>query len=399
MFSLCLTVNIDYLSNKNTLADTPKPRVLFYRTYFFKKSETFIYRQAINPFIQAFLLADRFIQSAEMPTNTFTKFKFSRPITYWLFTKWFGKQLGYGAKSIAKMKRLLAGESFDLLHAQFGDNGVLILPLAKQLNLPMVVSFHGFDASRKLANRSYREGLKDVFDYASAIIVCNTGMADVLPLSEAHKKKVRWVPYGIDIEQFTLDTSVAQPNSFNILHVGRLIEKKGVPDLIRAFARALKEVDQMTLHIVGTGKEEGECRALVKEFNLESNVVFHGWKSPKEVKELMQLCEVFVLNSRVASNGETEGLPVGLLEAMAMSRAVISTRHAGIPLAVENEVGGILVDERDTDSLSQQLIRLYHNKELRLAMGKAARAKVENQFTMKKMHENLRDIYTEIAKK
>ncbi|MBX2964636.1 MAG: glycosyltransferase family 4 protein [Cyclobacteriaceae bacterium] len=334
-----------------------------------------------------------------MPTNTFTKFKFSRPLTYWLFTKWFGKQLGYGEKSIAKMKQLLKDESFDLLHAQFGDNGVRILPLAKQLNVPMVVSFHGFDASRKLSNRVYREGLKDVFDYASAIIICNTGMADILPLSEDHKKKVHWVPYGIDIDQFTADTSAIQPNSFNILHVGRLIEKKGVPDLIRAFASATKEADQMTLHIVGTGRERNECFALVKEYNLESKVVFHGWKSPKEVKELMQQCEVFVLNSRVAGNGETEGLPVGLLEAMAMGRAVISTRHAGIPLAVENEVSGLLVDERDTDSLSQQLLRLYHNKELRQTLGKAARAKVENQFTMKRMHENLRDIYCEIVNK
>jgi colanic acid/amylovoran biosynthesis glycosyltransferase len=84
---------------------------------------------------------------------------------------------------------------------------------------------------------------------------------------------------------------------------------------------------------------------------------------------------------------------------MAMGKAVISTRHAGIPLAVESEVSGILVNERDTDSFSQQLLRLYHNKELRQEMGKAARAKVENQFTMKSMHENLRDIYGEVTDK
>jgi glycosyltransferase involved in cell wall biosynthesis len=397
MLSLLPTVNIDYLSNKNTLADTPKPRVLFYRTYFFKKSETFIYHQVKNPYIHPFLLADRFLRSTEMPIDTFVKFKSSSLIAYWL-TKWFGKQLHYSERSIAKIKRLLQGQSFDLIHAQFGDNGLRILPLARQLNLPMVVTFHGFDASRKLANRIYYEGLKELFDYASAIIVVNTGMADVLPLNEANRRKVRWVPCGVDPEQFVFDQSV-QTKSFNILHVGRLIEKKGVPDLIRAFAMATKEVDKMTLHIVGTGKEAGECRALAKEYHLESKIIFHGWKSPKEVKELMQQCEVFVLNSRVASNGETEGLPVGLLEAMAMSRAVISTRHAGIPLAVENEVSGILVDERDTHSLSRQMLRLYHDKKLRLDLGIAARAKVENQFSMKRIHENLRDIYAEIAKK
>jgi colanic acid/amylovoran biosynthesis glycosyltransferase len=382
--------------------DIAKPNVLFYHNCFFVKSETFIYRQAINPFITPFLLAKRYNHSAEMPTTPFTKFKFKRSLTdglvYKILKKWFDKERYYGNNSIARMKRLLQGQKFDVIHAQFGGNGVRILPLAKQMNIPLIVSFHGFDASRKLASRLYREGLKEVFDYASAIVVCNTGMADVLPLSEDHKKKVRWVPYGIDIEQFSNDTPpTTQLNSFNILHVGRLVEKKGVPDLIRAFANAVKEIDQMTLHIVGAGGEESECHELVSQFNLKSKVVFHGWKSPSEVKELMQQCDVFVLNSRVASDGDTEGLPNGILEAMAMGKAVISTRHAGIPLAIENEVSGILVNERDTDSFSQQILRLYHDKELRQAIGKAARIKVENQFTMKRMHENLRDIYYEVT--
>lgn len=381
------------------MTDSTKPGVLFYHRYFFRKSETFIYRQAINPYIKAFLLASRYYQSSEMSIDEFTQFRFKQTFTDWFaytFSKWFGKQPFYGNKSITKINRLLQGQSIDIIHAQFGGNGIRILPVAKKLNLPLIVSFHGFDASKKLSSRSYRDGLKEVFDYASAIVVCNTGMADVLPISEANKSKVRWVPYGIDIEQFSADASVTPHNSFNILHVGRLVDKKGVPDLIRAFANTTNEVDQMMLHIVGTGQQESECRALVKEYNLQTKVIFHGWKSPQSVKELMQQCDVFVLNSRVASDGDTEGLPVGLLEAMAMSRAIISTQHAGIPLAIENEVSGILVSERDTDSLSQQILRLYHNKELRQEMGKAARAKVENQFTMKRMHENLRDIYREI---
>jgi colanic acid/amylovoran biosynthesis glycosyltransferase len=384
------------------MTDTTKPSVLFYHSGFFRRSETFIYQQAINPHILPFLLSKRNYKSAELPTGEFKKFQFRRSLTAGLIykiSKWFGKECYYGKNSIARMKRLLQGQSFDLIHAQFGGNGVRILPLAKQLNIPLIVSFHGFDASRKLSNRLYREGLKDVFDYASAIIVCNPGMCDALPLSESHKKKVRWVPYGIDIEQFSNDTSSSQLNSFNVLHVGRLVEKKGVPDLICAFANATKEVDQMTLHIVGAGEQENECRELVKKFELNQKVIFHGWKSPHEVKEMMQQCDVFVLNSRVASNGDAEGLPVGLLEAMAMGKAVISTRHAGIPLAVENEVSGMLVNERDTDSFSQQILRLYHNKELRQAIGKEARTKVENQFTMQRMHENLRDIYCEVANK
>jgi colanic acid/amylovoran biosynthesis glycosyltransferase len=246
------------------LTNTAKPRVLFYHGYFFRRTETFIYRQAINPYIHPFLLAGRYYQSAEMPTREFSRFKFNRTLADWLapsLSKWFGKKLFgkaqyYRSNSIAKMKRLLQDQSFDLIHAQFGGNAIRILPLAKQMNIPLIVSFHGFDASRKLSSQSYRNGLKEVFDYASAIIVCNPGMGDALPLSEDHKKKVHWVPYGIDNEQFSNDTSTPQLNSFSLLHVGRLVEKKGVPDLIHAFASATKEVDQMTLHIVGGGRED-----------------------------------------------------------------------------------------------------------------------------------------------
>lgn len=383
------------------MSDTKKPHVLFYHSGFFRRSETFIYRQAVNPHIQPSLLSKRFYKSGELPTEKFTRFKFRQSIMDRINHKWLKKGGYYGSRSIAKMKRMLQDQSVDVLHAQFGGNGVRILPLVKLMNTPLIVSFHGFDASRKLANRSYKEALKDVFDYASAILVCNTGMGDVLPLSDEHKKKVIWVPYGIDVAQFSNDSTVpvSRTDSFTILHVGRLVEKKGVPDLIRAFATAAKEVGSMKLHLVGLGREEAECKTLVKENNLESKVIFHGWKSPRQVKELMQQCDLFVLNSRTDSTGDSEGLPNGILEAMAMGKPVLSTLHAGIPLAVENEVSGVLVKEKDTDALAQQMVRLYHNRPLLESMGKAGRLKVENRFTIDRMHKDLHDIYVKVTGK
>jgi hypothetical protein len=70
--------------------------------------------------------------------------------------KWLGKENYYGDRSVAKMKRLLQGQPLDLIHAQFGGNGIRILPLAKQMNIPLIVTFHGFDASEKLSSASYR---------------------------------------------------------------------------------------------------------------------------------------------------------------------------------------------------------------------------------------------------
>jgi colanic acid/amylovoran biosynthesis glycosyltransferase len=132
----------------------------------------------------------------------------------------------------------------------------------------------------------------------------------------------------------------------------------------------------------------------VKELALEDQVQFHGWKSPEEVKQLMQLCDLFILNSRIALDGDSEGLPVGLLEAMAMGMPVISTRHAGIPLAIDDGVNGILVSEHDTDALTQAIKVLLTNEEKRHSIAVAARKKIEERFTIQQMHEKLYEIYS-----
>jgi len=375
--------------------------VLFYHAQFFVGSETFIYQQAINPHVSPLLLAKRFVSSGPLVTDGFTCFTYKR-------TRWDGAVSNllalagvdryYQRGSINRLRQLLAGQRIDVIHAQFGFNAVRILPLAKLLQIPLVVSFHGLDASKLLRRRSYRNGLREVFDYVSAIVVCNPAMAQALPLTEQQQQKVRWIPYGINLQHFSGERAAKRGTSaLNVLHVGRFVEKKGVPDLIRAFADVNRVNKEVVLHLVGNGPQEAEVRALVDRFHLGESVVFHGWKSPEEVKQLMAQADLFVLNSRVASDGDSEGLPVGLLEAMAMSLPVVSTRHAGIPLEVEHGVSGLLVAEKDTSALSGAMLELLSNETQRLAFGQAARLRVEAQFTMEAMHQALLHCYQSAA--
>ncbi|MCW5909915.1 MAG: glycosyltransferase [Cyclobacteriaceae bacterium] len=379
------------------MTGTAKPKVLFYHAHFFNSSETFIYQQAVNPHIDAVLLAKRFPQSTGMDNTPFEKIQFKR--TWWdgivsnMLTL-FGVDRYYQGASIKKLAEKIALHRPDVLHAQFGFSAVRILPVAQKLKLPLVVSFHGMDASHMLRKRAYRNGLKKVFQYASSIVVCNPAMADVLPLLEEQKQKVVWVPYGINLEQFNPKPKV-ENTTRHILHVGRLIEKKGVPDLIRAFA-LLKTDRPVQLDVVGTGPEEEQCRQLVSENKLERKVIFHGWKSPAEVKDLMQQADVFVLNSRVAANGDSEGLPVGVLEAMAMELPVVSTYHAGIPREVDHHVTGLLVPERDTIALADALNALLRDSHQRKIMGMAGRTKAESVFSMERMHNTLCSIYSNL---
>ncbi|HNT50048.1 MAG TPA: glycosyltransferase family 4 protein [Cyclobacteriaceae bacterium] len=372
----------------------PKVKVLFYHAHFFNSSETFIYQQVINPYIEPLLLAKRFINSTGMSSDPFNKIQFKR--TWWdgLISNVliaFGIDRYYQNTSIKQLTEKISKNKPDVLHAQFGFSAVRILPVAKKLKLPLIVSFHGMDASHMLRKRPYVNGLKDVFVYAAAIVVCNPAMTEVLPLTPEQKQKVVWVPYGINLGQFDSQPRI-ESKSVSILHVGRLIEKKGVPDLILAFAK-LTTRQQVLLHVVGTGPEEEKCKQLVETLNLKDRVIFHGWKSPDEVKNLMQQADVFVLNSRVASNGDSEGLPVGILEAMTMELPVVSTYHAGIPYEVDHQVTGLLVQEKDTGALANALTVLVEDTHQRKVMGAAGRIKAETYFSMEKMHASLQVLY------
>lgn len=303
----------------------------------------------------------------------------------------FGIDQYYQRASIRRLAQKIKTYEPDVLHAQFGFSAVRILPVAKMLKIPLVVSFHGMDASHMLRKQSYRNGLKKVFAYATTIVVCNPAMADVLPLTAYQKRKIMWVPYGINLKQFN-----PRPRKVNevlrILHVGRFIEKKGVPDLIRAFSK-LKNQQTIQLELVGTGPEEKLCKQLVRELRLEQRVIFHGWKSSEEVKNLMQQADVFVLNSRVATNGDSEGLPVGILEAMSMALPVVSTKHAGIPHEVDHGVTGLLVEEHDTEGLTAAISTLLQDAPQRNAFGMAGRRKAESVFSMEQMHTTLCTVY------
>ncbi|MGE0772462.1 MAG: glycosyltransferase family 4 protein [Cyclobacteriaceae bacterium] len=377
-----------------------KPVVLFYHAHFFNDSETFIYQQARNPHIITLLLSKRFFNDDKFDFSGLGKFRFKRSLWDGLLSNLvsvIGIDRYYFGSSVNNMERMFRDQPFDVLHAQFGFSAVRILPLARQMKKPLVVSFHGFDASRLLRKRSYRLALQKVFDYASAIVICNPLMAEALPLKSDQLPKVHWVPYGIDLNRFTRSAR-AQADKVHLLHVGRLIEKKGVPDLVKVFLDLRKKYDWIELHVVGNGPDEGECRRLAQTPGYENAVIFHGWKAPGEVKQLMEESHIFVLNSRVASDGDQEGLPNGILEAMAMEMAVVSTRHAGIPEAIQHRQEGLLVQERDNEALGTAIEELILQPDLRLKMGVAARKKVQGKFTAEAMHLRLADIYRSVTR-
>jgi len=376
--------------------------VVIFNKKFFALSETFIYRQVR-------LLSDSYniLLVGHERANAFNFPLYNIP-----FVKVLQKPLGVERwmysllKTLFKCKflytlqtRNILSKIFDgkntIVHAHYGWNGIDLLPLCRKYNVPLVVSFHGNDASGWLNKRNYKNKLPELFNYASHIILCSHHMIQKLQL-ENYLKKVSVIPYGINLEEYK-PYSVTKDSTFiKILHVGRLTPKKGVMDLIKVFSKLRAKHEKIILQIIGDGAERKECEKLVKDLNMQNDVLFYGGQPQMKVKEFMNGCDVFVLNSQTDQNGDMEGLPNVILEAMAFEKAVVSTRHAGIPTAINDGVDGFLVDEYDNTSLENALQRLIISDGLRIVLGKAARIRIMNDFSEKKISVSLGDVFQNV---
>ncbi len=293
--------------------------------------------------------------------------------------------------------RLIRRKDTRVVHVHYGPNALKVLDVVRKARVPMVVSFHGFDASKALRKESYLRRLPDLFDYAAAIILCSTHMANALPL-KGYESKVHVVPYGIDPDEFRpVSGRVHSGKTLRIVHSGRIVSKKGVPDLISVFAELVEEFSNIELHILGDGTERSRCEQLVTKLGIGEHVKFYGAQPQKVVKELLASADVFVLNSRVAANGDMEGLPNTILEAMSMAKPVISTLHAGIPDVIQNGVNGILVPERANEELKAALAKVIGDEQLRLRLGSEARRRIVESFTVEAMNERLTTIFDNLV--
>ncbi|MEO7049790.1 MAG: glycosyltransferase family 4 protein, partial [Ferruginibacter sp.] len=293
----------------------------------------------------------------------------------------FNRKCNFSYKSQIGLNRFLSKSQFDLIHVNFGTLAVQILPFAQRLKIPLIVTFHGYDASSALKRKEYSKHLDSLFKYACAIIIVSPHMIETLRL-RPYINKVHSIPCGIDASYFVPLVTDHDDNSLiEILHVGRIVEKKGVPDLIRCFANLIRRYNNIRLNIVGDGEELLECRKLVIDLNLEDSVIFYGEQSQIQIRELLQRAQIFVLNSRKDSEGNMEGLPNVILEAMSMRKAIVSTVHAGIPEAIVDNFNGILVKESDNDELENGIERLIINRDIRISLGNQARKTVLDKFT------------------
>jgi colanic acid/amylovoran biosynthesis glycosyltransferase len=160
---------------------------------------------------------------------------------------------------------------------------------------------------------------------------------------------------GIDMKRFTLREVKEPGEMLEILSVARLTEKKGLHVAIEACRQLKKQGVAFRYRILGIGPWERRLRTLIEQYQLDDVIEMPGFMPSHQVKEMLEQADVFLLPSITGTDGDMEGIPVALMEAMAVGIPVISTVHSGIPELVESGKSGWLVPENDAQALAERL--------------------------------------------
>ena len=288
-----------------------------------------------------------------------------------------------------------------LIHAHFGLNGSLALPLARTLKIPMLVTFHGSDATKKdeyvrrsISHQVYfrrREALKRE---AKLFIAVSEFIKAKLVEQGFPQDKIIVHHIGVDTEVFQPDPTVQREPV--VLFVGRLAEKKGCEYLIRAMAQVQTQMPDVELVIIGDGPLRVELEDLAA--SSLKRYQFLGLQPPQVVKSWMNRSLMLAAPSITASTGDSEGLPTVVVEAQAMGLPVVGSVHAGIPQAVLHGETGFLAAERDSKGLAEHILRLLKDPILWQSFSCNGQQRVRNLFDLRKQNQALENIYEAVLR-
>lgn len=294
------------------------------------------------------------------------------------------------------LRQTVAAVEPQVIHAHFGGDGWIISATAERLGVPLIITLHGYDVTRLPAAGGwrgvrYRHNLRIAFDRAALIIAVSDHIRSRAIGLGADPAKVRVHHTGVALPPMVPGDRI----DWDVLFVGRFVEKKGLDDLVSALARLADLRPRVAF--IGTGPLQASVQAHAREAGVD--VSFLGYQEPGEVARHMARSRVFASPSKTASNGDTEGLPTTILEAASHGLPAVSTFHSGIPEAVVHGETGLLSAEGDHLALAANLRRILTEPGLRDRLGRASRAHVEASFDLAKQSLLLEDIYDSVSAK
>ncbi|NUO71152.1 MAG: glycosyltransferase [Frateuria sp.] len=301
--------------------------------------------------------------------------------------------------------RALRAEQADLLHIHFATDAYRIWPLARQLNLPTLVTLHGYDINTYRSWWEAGNGGRRMRNFPAGLLrLAQDRRVHFIAVSRAIRQSA--IEFGlpenkISVRHIGVDTASFTPgpkplaDRRDILYVGRLVEKKGCRYLLQAFEQIQEDFPDYRLVIVGTGPLGDELRSYAQERGVRA--AFLGALPAEKVRECLDETRVFCLPSITADNGDAEGLGIVILEAQAAGVPAITSARGGAQEGIVHGKTGFAHAEKDVAALRRGLVALMQNDELAEQFGRRGREHVMATMDIAACNLELEELYEQHA--
>jgi colanic acid/amylovoran biosynthesis glycosyltransferase len=375
----------------------PRPVVAFYCATFLKPEMLHIYRQITGlRRVRPVVIAQKRENADRFP---FDKIDIvGKPATHFLRRFWFrqvrNKPWQISRREVSALMEVLNRENAQVLHIFFGHIAVHLLPLIRAWSKPSVVSFHGADVLVDMEKPAYRKATKQMLDTAMRVFVRSASLQRAVIELGCDENKIDIVRTGIPLDEFPFREREFPANGdWRFLQASRLVQKKGLATTLHAFTHFLGHYPRATLTIAGEGPMREELQELTRKLKIDNRVALPGFVTPDKLREIYYASHIFLHPSETGSDGNQEGIPNAMLEAMATGLPVFATDHGGIPEAIENGVSGILVPERDYEALSAALLKSAQDPSLLARIARNGANAVAEKFDQQNQVRRLEEIY------
>jgi len=290
-------------------------------------------------------------------------------------------RLFYFAEAIVVAQRMTRTDSSHL-HIHFGSEVATVGLIAKKFApITLSLTIHGSDEFYDVSEFHLTEKIT-----AADFIFCISAYtaSQLMRLSDyKHWRKMIVAPLGVDTNKFKAVEKSSGKEAVNILCVGRLTPAKGQHLLIHAIADLKTQFPQTTLTLVGDGEDRDSLTQLAEQLNIKAQINFVGSVNQNQIVKYYNKADIFCLPSFA------EGVPVVLMEAMAMEIPCVTTRITGIPELIRHKKDGFLVGAGDSTSLKNGLATLIASPELRVSLGNSARLRVIEKYHLQTNFDSL----------
>jgi colanic acid/amylovoran biosynthesis glycosyltransferase len=378
-----------------------RPVIACYCATFLKPEMLHIYRQitALER-CRPVVIAQKREQAGRYPFEPI--YIVPKPATHFLRRFWFRQMRDVpwqiSNRELRALQTILSKTAARLLHIYFGQIAVHLLPLIRSWKKPSIVSFHGADVTVDMNKPAYREATRRMLDAVKLVLVRSESLRRAVIDLGCDERKIEIQRTGIPLDEFSFRERnfVTAAAEWRFVQAGRLIEKKGLPVTLHAFALFLRQHPSAHLTIAGEGPLLGQLQKLSGELKIDNRVSFTGFVSQEQLREIYDESHIFLHPSQTGHDGNQEGIPNSMLEAMASGLPVFATQHGGIPEAIENGVSGVLVPERDHEKLAAALLDAVKHPGYLSRTALNGAGFVRKNFDLRAQAQRLEDTYLKI---